>query len=149
MKHLKFLFMALCAVVTFSCTSDDTFPYKDKSDPEGTVYDEGTPGSGEVVVDNVYYIGTSTFNPRHIPGFSQFGETSIADVGVVDNLSSITSIYPNGGWHLDDCPVIEGHGYVVHVVLPDFNENYYVRVYVCKKTKDYVAIKYQTHFTPQ
>lgn len=28
MKHLKFLFMALCAVVTFSCTSDDTFPYK-------------------------------------------------------------------------------------------------------------------------
>ena len=114
MKLLKFFFLALCAVVTFSCTSDEPdnpnngeiiSPDTPVPDPTGTVLlsmryqNNGGTELDEIIIVNENFNG-------------EYGYTSFVDLGPVNGLGNVTTI-PKEGW-ASQVKVVPGHGYVAY-----------------------------------
>lgn len=112
MKLLKFLFLALCAVVTFSCTSDEPSdpdsgqeisPDEKVPDPTGTVLlSMRDKNNGDTALDEIG-IANENFHGSY---------TSFVDLGPVNGLGNVTTI-PKEGW-ASQVKVIPGHGYVAY-----------------------------------
>lgn len=143
MKLLKFFFLTLCAVVTFSCTSDEPDnpdngeiinPDTPVTDPTGTIslsmrdYD-----NGHTLLDGSIDIRHENFRGGY---FSSFGEVS--------GLGNVSYI-PKTGW-ADRMAVIPGNGYVA------YSNGQYYRIYVVDYATSTLGgiigadVKYQTPF---
>ena len=119
MKLLKFLFLALCAVVTFSCTSDEPSdpdsgqeisPDEKVPDPTGTVLlSIRDKNNGDTALDEIG-ITNENFYGSH---------TSFVDLGPVNGLGNVTTIPKEGGW-AEQVKVIPGHGYVAYTRGKEF-----------------------------
>lgn len=142
---LRFLIFVLVTLVSFSFTSCEK-EEEDVSDPEGTITlkmrnaDNGSTGI-QFGRDKFYISKENNFRGYH-------GYISVADVGQVKGLASVTKI-PQSGWGRDVAVNI-GHGYVVK---SDNNE--YMRIYVISWIKGASSggiigaeVKYQCPWIP-
>ena len=142
MKHLKFFFLALCAVVTFSCTSDEPSNLDTVPDPAGTVslsmrdFDNGrTYLNGYIYIRNENFL-SGACNPFYVDRF--------VDLGPVNGLGNVSYI-PKDGW-AEQVMVVPGHGYVADIM------GQYYRIYVIDYAYSILGgiigadIKYQTPF---
>ena len=118
MKLLKFFFLALCAVVTFSCTSDEPSdpdsgqeisPDEKVPDPTGTVLlSMRDKNNGETYLPyDMFEDGILIENENFTSSAYQF-----IDLGPVSGLGNVTYI-PKEGW-AEQVMVVPGHGYVAY-----------------------------------